>query len=84
LFHDKRHPADLGAAEVVAFLSYLATHRNVSRSTQNEALSAILFLYRDFMWVTLPYLITLSIRVAKVSAAIRERGTQFFLAEVSC
>ena len=56
LFHGKRHPADLGAAEVEAFLTYLATQRHVSSSTQNQALSAILFLYRDAMGVTLPWL----------------------------
>jgi len=36
LFHDKRHPRELGAAELSAFLSYLAVHRNVSASTQNR------------------------------------------------
>lgn len=56
MFHGKRHPADLGAAEVEAFLTYLATQRHVSSSTQNQALSAILFLYRDVLGVTLPWL----------------------------
>ena len=56
LFHGKRHPADLGAAEVEAFLTHLATQRHVSSSTQNQALSAILFLYRDVLGVTLPWL----------------------------
>jgi integron integrase len=56
LYHGKRHPADLGAAEVEAFLTYLASQRRVSSSTQNQALSAILFLYRDVMGVTLPWL----------------------------
>ena len=46
LFHDKRHPETMGAPEVVAFLSDLATRGEVSASTQNQALSAILFLYR--------------------------------------
>jgi integron integrase len=46
LFHDKRHPAEMGAAEVVAFLSDLAQRGRVSASTQNQALSALLFLYR--------------------------------------
>ena len=56
LYHSKRHPAELGAAEVEAFLTYLATQRHVSSSTQNQALSAILFLYRDVMGVDLPWL----------------------------
>ena len=46
LFHGKRHPKDMGATEIQAFLAYLATERNLSASTQNQALSAILFLYR--------------------------------------
>ncbi len=56
LFHRKRHPRDLGAAEVEAFLSYLATHRQVSASTQNQALSALLFLYRQVLEQELPWL----------------------------
>ncbi len=56
LFHGKRHPADMGAPEVEAFLSALATERNVSASTQNQALHAILFLYRDVLHVDLPWL----------------------------
>ena len=43
LYHGKRHPVDMGAAEVEAFLTNLATQRQVSSSTQNQALSAILF-----------------------------------------
>ena len=56
LFHGKRHPAEMGEAEISAFLSDLATRRRVSASTQNQALSALLFLYRsvlnkDLQWV---------------------------------
>jgi integrase len=46
LFHDKRHPREMGAAEIEAFLSYLAVDQHLAASTQNQALSAILFLYR--------------------------------------
>ena len=46
LFHGKRHPSDLGPAHVAAFLSSLATAGRVSASTQNQALSALTFLYR--------------------------------------
>lgn len=56
LFHDKRHPRDMGADEVQAFLSHLAVERNVSSSTQNQAKSALLFLYRDVLHVELPWL----------------------------
>ena len=45
LFHGKRHPREMGEAEVGAFLSHLAVVRNVSASTQNQALSALLYLY---------------------------------------
>jgi len=49
LFHGKRHPAEMGAAEIRAFLAHLAQERNVSASTQNQALSAVLFLYREVL-----------------------------------
>lgn len=56
LFHHKRHPAEMGAPEVEAFLSHLATTANVSASTQNLALSSILFLYKEVLVVDLPWL----------------------------
>ena len=43
IFHGKRHPSDMGASEVAAFLTWLATDRRVAASTQNQALSALLF-----------------------------------------
>ncbi|MBI3000326.1 MAG: integron integrase, partial [Deltaproteobacteria bacterium] len=46
-FHDKRHPAEMGEAEIGQFLSSLATDSHVSASTQNQALNALLFLYRE-------------------------------------
>jgi len=49
LFHDKRHPREMGATEIEAYLTHLAVDRNVSASTQNQALYAILFLYRDVL-----------------------------------
>lgn len=56
LFHEKRHPRDMGKAEITRFLTWLATHRRVAASTQNQALCALLFLYRhvleqDFPWL---------------------------------
>ncbi|MGH7802530.1 MAG: phage integrase N-terminal SAM-like domain-containing protein [Thermodesulfobacteriota bacterium] len=47
LFHNKRHPLKMGRAEIEAFLTYLAVNRRVSASTQNQAFSALLLLYRD-------------------------------------
>ncbi|MDH4134610.1 MAG: integron integrase [Gammaproteobacteria bacterium] len=49
LFHNKRHPRDLGEQEVAAFLTYLAAEKNVAASTQNQALAAILFLYKEVL-----------------------------------
>jgi integron integrase len=49
IFHRKKHPSTMGAPEITAFLSWLATTRRVSASTQNQALSALLFLYRHVL-----------------------------------
>lgn len=56
LFHHKRHPADMGALEVSAFLTHLAVDRQVSASTQNQAKSALLYLYKSVLQVELPWL----------------------------
>ncbi len=56
LFHGKRHPADMGRAEVEAFLTHLAVVRRVGASTQNQALSALLFLYSRVLKLDLPWL----------------------------
>lgn len=45
IFHDKRHPKEMGAMEIREYLSHLVTKRNVAPSTQNQALHSILFLY---------------------------------------
>ena len=49
LFHNKRHPAEMGKAEIQQFLTALAVKRNVAASTQNQALAALLFLYKDVL-----------------------------------
>ncbi|MCC7487729.1 MAG: integron integrase [Burkholderiales bacterium] len=54
-FSGKRHPAEMGAAEVTGFLNHLAGERHVAASTQNQALSALLFLYREALGQTLPW-----------------------------
>src|SRR5262245_20557168 len=56
LFHGKRHPGEMGAAEVSRFLSVLAVEGKVSASTQNQALAAMLFLYGQVLGVELPWL----------------------------
>ncbi len=53
LFHNKRHPKDMGPTEIEAFLSHLAIEANVSSSTQNQAFNALLFLYRNVLNISL-------------------------------
>jgi len=52
-YHNRRHPRSLGAAEVRAFLSYLAVEENVAAATQNVAFNALLFLYREVLHIEL-------------------------------
>lgn len=56
LFHDKRHPREMGKREVEAFLGALAVERNVSAATQTQALPALLFLYREVLGIELSWL----------------------------
>ena len=56
LFHGKRHPSEMAEAEVVAFLTHLATERAVAAATHQQALSALLFLYRHVLAIELPWL----------------------------
>ncbi len=56
LANGKRHPREMGGDEVEAFLTALATERNVAASTQNQALSALLFLYREVLRIDLPWM----------------------------
>ncbi len=56
LFHDKRHPREMGAAEVESFLTHLAVQGRVAASTQNQAKSALLFLYKEVLGEELPWL----------------------------
>jgi len=56
IFHAKRHPGEMGKPEVEAFLTSLAVERNVSASTQTQALSALLFLYKEVLEMELPWL----------------------------
>ncbi|MDD2834118.1 MAG: integron integrase [Methylotenera sp.] len=56
LHHGKRHPKEMGSEQVEDFLSFLAVSRNVSASTQNQAKSALLFLYKEVLGIELPWL----------------------------
>jgi integron integrase len=64
LFHGKRHPRDMGAPEIEAFLTHLAVEKHVSASTQNQAFSALLFLYREVLKIELDASIN-SVRAVK-------------------
>jgi len=55
-FYSLQHPRELGATQIEAFLTHLAVERKVSASTQNQALSALLFLYKGVLEIELPYL----------------------------
>jgi integrase len=55
-FHNRSHPRRLGAPAVEQFLTHLAVHRKVSSATQNQALQALLFLYRQVLGIELPWL----------------------------
>ena len=54
LYYGKRHPKDMGAVEIEGFLTHLAVNRQVAASTQNQAKSALLYLYEDVLGVDLP------------------------------
>ena len=59
-YHGRRHPREMGAPEVEAFLSHLANARNVAANTHQQALSALLFLYKQVLGIELPWLGELS------------------------
>lgn len=86
VYHQKCHPLEMSALEVEAFLTYLATQRHVSSSTQNQALSAILFLYWEVLAVNLPWLdnferskkprrLPVVLTVQEIQALLREAST---------
>jgi len=56
VFHGKRHPSELGADHVAAYLTHLAVERHVSPATQTQALNALLFLYRKVLAIELPWI----------------------------
>ena len=64
-FHGKRHPREMGQAQVEAFLTYLAVERKVSVSTHRQALSALLFLYQKVFGIELPWMDDLARPVPK-------------------
>jgi integron integrase len=83
-FHGRRHPLELGEAEVTAFLSMLATERNVAAATQNQALSALLFLYKHVLGRELPWLSALvrAQRPVRLPTVLTEAEVRRLLANV--
>jgi integron integrase len=84
LFHGKKHPRDLGGAEVEAFLSHLATADRVAASTQNQALSALLFLYREVLQSALPWMegVVRAKRPKRVPVVLTETEVRALLAQL--
>lgn len=84
-FHDRRHPRELGATEIEAFLTDLAVNGRVSASTQNQALSSLLFLYREVLQIELPWLdnVTRARRPARVPVVLTQREVRSLLDHLS-
>lgn len=94
LFHHMRHPKDMGAQEIEAFLSHLAVKGKVAASTQNQAKSALLFLYREVLGQTLPWLdkvtqakastrLPVVLTIAEVQAVLNQlTGTHWLIASL--
>ena len=84
LFHNKRHPVEMDAAEVQAFLSHLATAERVSASTQNQAMHAVLYLYKQVLGIELPWLdgVTRAKESKRLPSVLTLRETQALLRHV--
>jgi integron integrase len=85
LFHNKQHPAELGERDVTAFLSDLASNRQVAASTQNQALAALLFLYQKVLGHDLDWLenVVRAKRPARLPVVLTRAEIQRLLAQLS-
>ncbi len=85
LFHDKRHPREMGEVEIESFLTYLAVQRNVAPSTQNQALAALLFLYQEVLHLPLDedILPVPAKRSKRLPVVLSRREVRALLAELS-
>ena len=83
-FHGKKHPREMGGPQVEAFLSHLATVGRVAASTQNQALSALLFLYREVLQVGLPWMdgVVRAKRPKRVPVVLTENEVRALLAQL--
>jgi site-specific recombinase XerD len=84
VFHNRRHPRELGAPEVEQFLTYLAVHRKVSAATQNQALQALLFLYRHVLEMELPWLdnVTRAFHPKRLPVVLSRTDVRALLAQI--
>ena len=84
LHHDKRHPAEMGKTEMEDFLTSLAVERNVAAATQNLAMSAILFLYREVLETPLPWLddVVRAKKPARLPTVLTREEVQALLAQL--
>ncbi|WP_137937605.1 integron integrase [Chitinivorax sp. B] len=85
LFHGKQHPKEMGGPEVEAFLTHLAVVGQVAASTQNQALSALLFLYREVLGLELPWMqdMVRAKRPARLPVVLTEREVMAVLERMS-
>jgi integron integrase len=85
LFHGKRHPEEMGETEISAFLTHLAADRKVAASTQNQALSALLFLYQQFLQRRLGFLdnVERARRPAKLPVVLTKPEAQAVIGHLS-
>jgi integron integrase len=85
LFHQKRHPSEMGADQIRQFLTHLAVEANVAASTQNQALCALLFLYRDVLRIELPDIegIERARRPARVPVVFTRQEVEMLLAQLA-
>ncbi len=85
LFHDKRHPKDMGVEEIRAYLTHLVMERNVAASTQNQALHSILFLYKQVLEIALPHLGALPVakKQPRLPVVFTKEEAQAILAQLS-
>jgi integron integrase len=83
-FHARRHPREMGRVEVEAFLSHLAVDAKVAASTQNQALQALLFLYRQVLDIELPWLdnVTRASRPRRIPVVLSRAEVRAVLAEL--
>jgi integron integrase len=84
LYHNKRHPKEMGVEEIRAYLSYLAVEKNVAASTQNVARNALLFLYKKVLEIDLPFIdkIETAKRPERIPVVLTRKEIQAILANL--